>query len=477
MEERSVDVLVIGAGSAGLNAVSALKSAGVDWLLVEADRYGTTCARVGCMPSKLLIAAANVAHTVHDARTFGIQVGDVAIDGEAVFQRVRKERDRFVKGVVEDTESLPEQRRLMGTARFENANTVIVGEQQRITAKAIIIAVGGAPSIPPVFDPVRDRVLTSDTIFELKELPGKLAVIGTGVIGLELGQALHHLGVSVSLFSHGTNVGPLTDPKLQEYVRTTFADEMDVQLEANIVNSALEDDNVRIKWRDRNGNNQSDVFDTVLVATGRKSNLATLNFEATGLGLGDDGTPEWDSRTTQCGELPIFLAGDANYHRAVLHEASDEGRIAGQNAAAYPNVTAHVRRTPLTIVFTEPQMAIAGLNYAALDQDSAEIAEFSYENQGRARVINRATGLVRLYADRRSCTLIGAEMFGPQIEHLAHLLAWSIEQRLSVQRLLQMPFYHPVLEEGLRTGLRKLAKQLQVDGDCRAEDRAESSGM
>jgi len=72
MEERSVDVLVIGAGSAGLNAVSALKSAGVDWLLVEADRYGTTCARVGCMPSKLLIAAANVAHTVHDAKTFGI---------------------------------------------------------------------------------------------------------------------------------------------------------------------------------------------------------------------------------------------------------------------------------------------------------------------------------------------------------------------------------------------------------------------
>ncbi len=477
MKNRSVDVLVIGAGSAGLNAIRELEGAGADWLLVEADRYGTTCARVGCMPSKLLVAAADAATAVRSARSFGIQPGDVVIDGDAVFERVRRERDRFVQGVVQDAESLPETRRMIGAACFDGENTVVVGDELRVTAKAIVIAAGGTPSMPTVFNPIRDRVLTSDSVFELQRIPATVAVVGTGAIGLELGQALQYLGARVSFYSHGSTLGSLSDPRLQNYMRDTFSAELDLHLDCHIDETAIDKGGLRLRWRDSNDGKHTDVFDEILVATGRESNLSTLNLQAAGLKLNGNGRPEWDPQTTQCGDRPIFLAGDVNGHKALLHEAADEGRIAGQNAMLYPDVTAHVRRTPLSIVFTDPQMAIAGARHASIDENGVEIAEFSYENQGRARVIDKATGLVRLYAERRSCVLVGAEMFGPRIEHLAHLLAWSVDMRLPVQRLLQMPFYHPVLEEGLRTGLQRLAKQLKVAGDCRCEDRAAAVGM
>src|SRR5690606_956362 len=113
----------------------------------------------------------------------------------------------------------------------------------------------------------------------------------------------------------------------------------------------------------------------------------------------------------------------------------------------------------------------------SLDRGRTEIAEVSFETQGRASVIARNVGLVRLYATRDDCILRGAELFGPEAEHLAHLLTWSIQQKMTVQRLLRMPFYHPVLEEGLRTGLRRLARQLRVTSGRPCEDLAVSPGM
>src|SRR5690606_12012312 len=182
-------------------------------------------------------------------------------------------------------------------------------------------------------------------------------------------------------------------------------------------------------------------------------------------------------QTMQCGDAPVFLAGDVDGHLPLLHEAIDEGRIAGENAARYPEVARHVRRTPLIIVFSDPQMAIAGQSYASLDAARTEIADFSFERQGRARVIARNVGLARLYATRDDCILRGAELFGPDVEHLAHLLAWSVQQKLTVQRLLRMPFYHPTLEEGVRAGLRRLARRLGVERARPCEDLAVAAGM
>lgn len=478
METRKVDVAIIGAGSAGLSARREVLRQGGKPLLIERGPYGTTCARVGCMPSKLLIAAADAAHEVAHADRFGIRVeGGWRVDGRAVLERVRRERDRFAGFVVRDTEAFPDAERLRGRARFLAPSTLQVDDHTRIEARAVIVAAGSTPFVPPPFRGVTARVMTSDTVFEQADLPESLAVIGTGIIALELGQAMHRLGVRVAFFNPSDDIGPFTDPEVVRVTREALGAELDFRLKASIHAAEEDADGVLLRWHDCDGGEHEERFAKVLAAAGRTPNLAGLGLETTGLPLDARGMPPFDPRTTQCADLPIFLAGDVDKYLPLLHEAADEGVIAAANAVAFPHVIAHVRRTRLAIAFTDPQMALVGQHIADLPKDGVAIGEVSYANQGRARVMAKNSGIVRLYADTRCCQLLGAEMFGPQMEHMAHLVAWSVQQRLTVQDALTMPFYHPVLEEGLRTGLRDLAKNLKVIGGCRREDLVESPGM
>jgi len=150
----------------------------------------------------------------------------------------------------------------------------------------------------------------------------------------------------------------------------------------------------------------------------------------------------------------IFIAGDVNAALPLLHEASDEGRIAGLNAARYPDVRDVERRVPLGVVFSDPQIASVGLVGEALTDIAHVEGVVSFENQGRSRVMGKNKGLLTLYAAEQGGLLLGAEMFGPAAEHIAHLLSWSVQQGLTVEEMLAMPFYHPVIEEGVRTALR-----------------------
>ncbi len=482
MNSREVDIAIIGAGTAGLNAIREAQKSGKSWVLVEPGPYGTTCARVGCMPSKLLIAAADAAWHAREAEQFGVRVQGLTVDGAAVMQRVRRERDRFVRFVVEDTEALPAENRLAGTARFLDANTLEVTADSpgapvtRVHATATVIATGSRPFVPPVFDSVRDRVLTSDTVFELPALPRSLAVIGTGIVGLELGQAFARLGVDVALLDRAEHPGPATDPEVIRSIESVLSRELRLHMNADITAVARRDDGVEITWKEAGTGERREVFEAVLSAAGRPPNLEPLNLAATGLDLDRRGLPPWDPETTQCGDSPIFIAGDANGQWPLLHEAGDEGRIGGENAARWPDVSRHPRRTPLAIVFCDPQIALVGRPFRELDPTAIAVGQASFHNQGRARVMGENRGLMRVYARHADCTLIGAELFGPRVEHLAHLLGWAIQQQLSVQAVLRMPVYHPTVEEGLRSALRDLARALKVVGECRSEDMSEAPG-
>src|SRR3954471_23365015 len=152
MKTLNVDVAVIGAGTAGLAAYRAAKAAGATAAIVEGGPYGTTCARVGCMPSKLLIAAAEAVHEAQLAPRFGVHLeGGIRIDGREVMARVRSERDRFVGYVVRDVETIPEADRVRGYARFEDDHTLVVDYHTRITAKSVVIATGSSVAYPATF--------------------------------------------------------------------------------------------------------------------------------------------------------------------------------------------------------------------------------------------------------------------------------------------------------------------------------------
>jgi dihydrolipoamide dehydrogenase len=477
MDTLKVDVAVIGAGTAGLNARREVEKRGGRPVMIESGPYGTTCARVGCMPSKLLVAAADAAHALDHAPLFGVHPGtDRRIDGPAVMQRVQRERDRFVSFVVADTGKIPEAQRLRGQARFTGPTTLVVDERVRVDARAVVVAAGSRPFVPPPFDGIRDRVLTSDDLFELQDLPESLAVIGTGIIALELGQSMRRLGVRVAFFNPFDEVGPFTDPEVKRIARRDLSVALDLRLGVDMLAAEAETGGIRLRWREAGGAPREEVFARVFVAAGRRPDIAGLGLEATGLPLDAKGLPRVDPETTQCADAPIFLAGDANAHLPLLHEAADEGRIAGANAMLWPRVERHDRRVPLAIAFTDPQMAMVGARHADLLAGQHAIGSVSFENQGRARVAGRNRGLARLYGELGSCRLLGAEMFGPGMEHMAHLLAWAVQSRMTVQTALTMPFYHPVLEEGLRTALRDLASNLRAIGSCRPEDLAEAPG-
>jgi dihydrolipoamide dehydrogenase len=299
-------------------------------------------------------------------------------------------------------------------------------------------------------------------VFEWDDLPESVAVFGPGVIGLELGQALGRLGVRVHMFGKGGLVGPFSDPLVRTYALRTFQREFYLDPDAQVQRIARTTSGVSIDFVDLDGAPRTIEVDYVIAATGRTPNVRDLGLEHTSLALDPRGVPIFDRGTLQCGDSAIFIAGDANNDVPLLHEAADEGRIAGQNAARFPEVNPGLRRAPLAVVFSDPQLAVVGTRRADLDPSRAVVGEVSFEDQGRSRVMLRNRGLLHVYADARSGRFLGAEMIGPDAEHIAHLLAWSLQSGHTVERMLEMPFYHPVVEEGLRTALRDAQAKIQA---------------
>jgi dihydrolipoamide dehydrogenase len=201
----------------------------------------------------------------------------------------------------------------------------------------------------------------------------------------------------------------------------------------------------------------------VIAAIGRRPNIDGLGLETLGVSLDDKGMPEVDPETMRVGDTPVLLAGDANGAKPLLHEGADEGHIAGLNAMSDEPIRLP-RRTPLSVVFCDPEVAVIGQRAHELDAQTILAGEVSFASQGRARIMQENRGLIRLYAAKADGHLLGAEIIAPAAEHVAHLLALAVSRKLTVHDLLRMPFYHPTIEEGLRTALRMIARQLPPCG-------------
>ena len=466
MKTIETDVAILGAGTAGLSAYKAAVKAGKRVLLIEGGPYGTTCARVGCMPSKLLIAAAEAAHGASHMDAFGIRLdGHVSVDGRAVMDRVKRERDRFVGFVLEGVENIPAEHKLRGYARFMSPGVLMVDDHTRVETVSVVIATGSTASVPPPFKGLGDRLMINDDVFDWDDLPKRVVVFGPGVIGLELGQALSRLGVVVRVFGMSGSLAGLSDLAVRQTAQKIFQDEFYLDPDARVLETKRVGDEVEVRYVKLDNTVCVEHFDFALMATGRRPNLDGLGLAATGITVNDKGMPAFDRLTMQIGKEPVFIAGDVNNDVPLLHEAADEGHIAGENAARFPDVKPGFRRTPLAVVFTDPQIAMVGQGPDKLVADAFVTGSVDFRGQGRSRVILKNKGVLHLYADRGSRRLLGAQMVGPSAEHLSHLLAWSVQQSMTVDQMLQMPFYHPVIEEGLRTALRDTAAQLDA-GIC-----------
>lgn len=452
---RRVDVAIIGAGTAGLTARREVVKKTDNYVIIDDGPLGTTCARVGCMPSKALIQVANDFYRSKSFSKLGIHGGsELFVDQKEVMNHVRSLRDRFVSGVKSGMNSW-EEKLIRKRAVFIDKNTLDLGDE-KIEAKEIIIATGSRPIIPSAWKEYQQYFIDTDQIFDLEQFPDKMAVIGLGIIGIELGQALFRLGQNVKLIGLGKETGGLTDPEIQDYVARKFQEEMDISFDgAEIIGE--EEGKLIIK-----SSHETFKVNKAIVAVGRRPNIDNLGLEKIGITLKQKGMPDFSDDTYKLKEAEnIYLVGDVNGERPLLHETADEGRIAGYNVLLSDS-QCFVRRVPLAITFSDPNIATIGKRHKELVDEKKEFVtgNVSFEGQGRSIVKLKEQGLLNVYAEKKSGLILGAELQAPDGEHLAHLISWAISLKLTVFEALSLPFYHPVIEEGLRTALRQCAKQI-----------------
>lgn len=450
----TTDIAVIGAGTAGITAFHEITRAGRTALLIDHGPLGTTCARVGCMPSK---AALHAGRQWSDLRALAAgQPLPTGVSAEALWRHARGTRDALAQAAAQRTVTSAGERLLKGSARFVAPDTLEV-DGQRVRARAFVVATGSRPVVPAAMAALGDRLLTTDTLFDLERLPRSVGIVGLGAIGLEMGLALSRLGVHVIAGDIQARVAGIVDPAVDERARQRFGRELTMWLGQPVQTQATAS-GVRMT-----SGGSEETVDVVLAALGRRPNVEALGLAQADIALDARGQPVTDPATLRAGAAPIFLAGDVQPDRPLMHEAADEGVIAALGALASldgKDAVLPARRTPLSIVFSDPDICAVGRPWDQLDLAGTVIGTAEGTGNGRSKILGTPENLVRIYADRASGLLLGASLMATHGEHLAHLLAWAVQRGESVTTLLALPYYHPSVEEMVQSALRDAARQL-----------------
>jgi len=279
MSAPPLDTVIIGAGTAGLAALREVRKRSARFLIVNEGPWGTTCARVGCMPSKTLIEAANALHRRHQLQELGLRGGQALVaDIPAVLQRVRDLRDDFVAGALRATDALASHQRVAGRAALLGPHAVDIDGTVHAT-RSIIVATGSRPKVPQEWLAFGDRILTTDTLFEQPTLGPRVAVIGMGPIGVEISQALARLGLEVAAFTTAPELAGLSDAQVNDVLVGALKKEMVLHTGA-----AAELREVAGGIEVRSGPNRV-VVDQVVAALGRVPNTDFLGLETLGVPL------------------------------------------------------------------------------------------------------------------------------------------------------------------------------------------------
>ncbi len=456
---REVEVAIIGAGSAGLYCMSQIKRFTRDFVIIDGGELGTTCARVGCMPSKVLIQIADDYHRRNIFNREGIEGKEnLSVNIEDAMEHVQDLRDTFVDRTLSHSiDMLPEEQLIESNVHFIDDNTLETEDGEQIRAQRIIIATGSRPVVPDSWNDFAGDIITTDEFFELEELPESIAVIGLGVIGLEIGQSLSRLGVHVTGIDQQSIISGIDDPEVNKVAIDIIGKEFPLWLgqPANI--EKLENGKLKVTA----GDNCVEV-DKIFASMGRRPNTDKLGLENTHFEISDKGVPVFNPHTMQLGDGPVFIAGDCTAEKPILHEAGFEGRVAGYNIMQDTPVS-FKHKTPLAITFCDPNIVTVGAQLSELDQNTIAIGEIQMAPVGRALIMGKNRGIIRLYADKSSGKLLGASMACVKGENLGHLLCWCIEMNLTVHQMLAMPFYHPVIEEALQAALYNLKSKLDIE--------------
>ncbi len=434
---------MLGGGTAGIVAAKTAANLGAEVLLVESHRTGGDCLWTGCVPSKALLAAAGAAAEARAAGRFGVDVDGVRVDFARTMEHVHGAVAHIAP--VDSVEALERAgvRVLSGRGRFVGPGRLEVDGEPMSFAQAVL-ATGAAPAVPPIPGLDEVDVLTSDSFWDLTEAPRRLAVLGGGSIGCELGQAMARLGVEVTLVEGAGRILPAEDADASAAVhRALKADGVDV-----CVGRSVEE--VRPDPAHRTGGSLvledggTVDFDRLLVAVGRTPRTSGLGLDAVGVELDEHGFVVVDRHLRSTNPL-IWAAGDLTGHPQFTHTAGVHGSLAAGNAVLGVRRSVESSAVP-RVTYTQPEVAAVGAS-TDQDRDGTRILTLSHEHVDRAVAEGRLDGVTKLAVDGRG-RIVGATVVGPRAGETLGELAVAVSRGLRTRDLAGIMHPYPTFNDG-----------------------------
>jgi pyruvate/2-oxoglutarate dehydrogenase complex dihydrolipoamide dehydrogenase (E3) component len=435
------DLLVLGGGTAGLVGAKTAAGFGARVLLVERARTGGDCLWTGCVPSKSLLAAAGAAAGARAAGRLGVDVEGVTVDFARVMAHVRAAIDTIAPTDSPTALEAAGVHVLAGTARLTGPDTADV-DGRPVRFRQALLATGAEPAVPPIpgLDPA--AVLTSENVWDLEALPGRLAVLGGGPIGCELAQAFARLGAEVTLVEGADRLLGKEAPDAASLVtRALRADGVRVLTGQPVTEVAHSDRGGELLLAD----GSPVAFDQLLVAVGRRPRTAELGCAAAGVDLADDGTVVVDAHLRSSNPR-IWAAGDLSGHPQFTHTAGVHGSLAASNAVL--GLRRRVDPTVPRVTFTAPEVAAVGVG-SAHPPRGCSVHRVEHAHVDRAVAEGETAGFTDLVLDGRG-RLVGATVVGPRAGESLAELALAVRQGMPASTLAGTTHAYPTYGDAVR---------------------------
>ncbi len=457
----SYDLVVIGGGAGGLTAAGVGANLGAKTLLIERDRLGGDCTWTGCVPSKTLLKAADVVHTVRHSNRYGVKNPATEID----FAQIMRHVDDVRKEVYHDADR-PEIYEAMGVdtfhgdANFIDDHTIEVqgGDgTRRVRGRYVVVASGARALVPPIDGLQGVPFLTNETLFELEEQPQRLAIVGAGPIGTEMAQAFRRLGTEVTVIDMLDRILANDDEELAAMLQNVLTGEgIQFVLHAGVRRVDRSGDEIGVTVEDR-GSERTVFADALLLATGRRPNVESLNLEAAGVEYAKNGVTVDDRCRTNVRH--IFAVGDVTGRYQFTHMSEHMAKVAVTNALLKWPMHIDAKHVPWA-TYTDPELAHVGATEAELTKRGSrfEVYRFPFEKIDRAVTDGETTGLIKLFAKKLTGKVLGASILGVGASNMIAEIAVAMRNGVTLRQISDT--IHPYPSYGL--GVRRAADQWYI---------------
>jgi dihydrolipoamide dehydrogenase len=449
-------VVVVGGGPGGYEAALVAAQLGADVTVVDRDGVGGSAVLTDCVPSKTLIATAELMTQVEGAGELGVHTASVAVDLARVNERVKRlalaqSADIGNRLARDGVKVLPGRGRLAGTDRVEVDLTD--GGTDVLAADAILVATGAAPRVSPAAQPDGERILTWEQVYDLTEVPSRLIVVGSGVTGAEFASAYTALGIDVVLVSSRDRVLPGEDADAAAVLEDVLVRRGMTVLNRSRMESAVRDgDSVTVTLTD----GRTVTGSHCLLAIGSVPNTAGLGLEEAGVALKDGGFVYVDrvSRTSAPG---VYAAGDCTGVLMLASVAAMQGRIAMWHFLGDAVSPLDLKRVASN-VFTAPEIATVGWSQQAVDagEQAAEVVMLPLSGNARAKMQGIRDGFVKLFTRPGTGTVIGGVVVAPRASELIHPVSLAVAESLTADQLAQAFTVYPSISGSIAEAARRL---------------------